>query len=109
MREPDFSNDFVFKIMVKMASTNQDLIKFCIKSQPGHDFCHIYLNFKGKIECEIFVFTLIIKKIINPDPDNFFIRGFREPTPFFALFTHTTSKVDGNDLKKVVIDNICKL
>ena len=95
--------------MVKIALTNQDLIILCVKSLPGHDYRHFYGNLKGKIECEIFVFTLIIKKIINPVPDNFFIRGFREPTPFFALFCHTTSQGDGNNLKKVMIDNICKL
>ena len=82
--------------MLKMTLTNQDLMIYCIKSLPGHDYRHIYLNFKGKIEFEIFVFTLIIKKIINPVPDNFFKRGFREPANFFALFTHATSQGGGN-------------
>ena len=89
--EPNRSNGSVFKVMLKMTLTNQDLMIYCIKSLPGHDYRHIYLNFKGKIEFEIFVFTLIIKKIINPVPNNFFTRGFREPTTFFALFTHATS------------------
>ena len=46
------------------------------------------------------------QKIINSVPDNFFIRGFREPATFFAFFTHETSQVSGNVLRKVVIDNM---
>ena len=50
IRESNFSNGSVFKVMVKMSLTNQDLIIYCIKSLSGHDYSHIFLNFKGKIE-----------------------------------------------------------